>query len=267
MSHLLETHYGGFRSPLPGRGLVVGDTSGLKVRVEVDPRLDLPVIFNQWQLGSCTANATDAAFEYDASLDGKTVTLSRMWTYYQERKKEGELGQGDTGAVGHDAFWVAKNSGICSEKDWPYKWPGMQEGSTPSELIFDPKVPPASALSDQDYYRLTKPYVQLPRTEAAIKQALSNNQTVAFGFTVYESFESSSVASSGIVPMPAPDEKVLGGHEVLVVGYLKSEPHYALVRNSWGTSWGQSGYCLFPWTYLIDKSLTSDLVTIVRSVA
>jgi C1A family cysteine protease len=57
---------------------------------------------------------------------------------------------------------------------------------------------------------------------------------------------------------------VLGGHEVLVVGYLAAYPNHALVRNSWGTGWGIGGYFLMPWTFLLDSGFTGDLRTIVR---
>ena len=66
------------------------------------------------------------------------------------------------------------------------------------------------------------------------------------------------------MPIPHPDETVLGGHEVLVVGYLTGEPHYALVRNSWGTSWGLDGYFLMPWGFLLDPRMCSDFRTIKR---
>ena len=97
-----------------------------------------------------------------------------------------------------------------------------------------------------------------------MKAALSNRQTIAFGFTVYESFESPEVGKSGIVPLPNRNEKVLGGHEVLLVGYLKDETNYGLVRNSWGPGWGMGGYFLMPWAYLLDANLASDFRTIRR---
>lgn len=58
-----------------------------------------------------------------------------------------------------------------------------------------------------------------------------------FGFTVYESFESEQVAQTGIVPMPAPGETVVGGHCVVAVGYDDSKRTF-IIRNSWGTGWG-----------------------------
>jgi C1A family cysteine protease len=106
----------------------------------------------------------------------------------------------------------------------------------------------------------------VPRSVDAFKAALSNRQTCAFGFTVYESFESAEVAKTGIVPMPDRGEKVLGGHEVLMVGYLKDEPNYALVRNSWGTGWALDGYFLFPWAYVLSPQLASDFRTIRRGL-
>lgn len=231
------------------------DTSGLSIAAEVDPRHALPPIFDQGQLGSCTANAAAAAFQYDSILDhgaGKGAgLLSRLFIYYGERKIEGSLGQGDVGAYGHDAFTVAK-AGIPEEAAWPYDISTF-EGPVPKK-----------AITDEAHYKLTKPVKIVPRDEQSFKAALSNRQTIAIGFTVYESFETSSVAAHGVVPMPKRGEQVLGGHEVLIVGYLKSEPHYALVRNSWGTGWGISGYFLMPWAYILSASLSSDYRTIQR---
>lgn len=242
----------GFKPGFRLLGETVADTAGLTIADEVDPRKELPAIFDQGQLGSCTANATAAGFQFDGILDGKDPgPLSRLFIYYGERKIEGSLGQGDTGAYGHDAFTVAR-AGICKESDWPY------DIST-----FEGPVPKV-AIGDEGHYTLTKPVKAVTRSEQSMKAALSNRQTIAIGFSVYQSFESGAVAQSGIVPMPKRGEKLLGGHEVLIVGYLKEEPHYALVRNSWGTGWGEAGYFLMPWAYILSSSLASDYRTIQR---
>jgi len=67
------------------------------------------------------------------------------------------------------------------------------------------------------------------------------------------------------VPMPARGERTLGGHEVLLVGYLKDQVNYGLVRNSWGDGWALKGYFLMPWSYILDANLASDFRTIRRA--
>src|SRR5439155_537525 len=87
--------------------------SELAVRDEVDPRGDLPPVFDQGQLGSCTANAVAGAVEYDAKLNGTDPgALSRLWIYYYERKIEGSPADQDTGAYGRDGFKVCKTVGV-----------------------------------------------------------------------------------------------------------------------------------------------------------
>lgn len=230
------------------------DTTGLPILPEVDPRGRMPGIFDQGQLGSCTANATAAAFQYEAILDGHDPgPLSRLWVYYWERSLEHSLGAGDTGAYGHDAYKVAKH-GIPSESLWPYD-------------ISTFEGPPPAAADATRAYTLTKPVHTPRRSQNAFQQVLSNNQTIAFGFTVYDSFES-QWATPGIMPVPKPGEQILGGHEILIVGYLQTHPHYFLVRNSWGgpkTALDVTGYFLYPTSVLLDPNIASDFRTIVRS--
>ncbi len=88
----------------------------------------------------------------------------------------------------------------------------------------------------------------------AIREALFAKYPVIFGMTVYQSFESDAVAKSGIVPMPAADEAIVGGHCMVITGY---EHGYQLfiVRNSWGMDWGIDGQCLIPYDYLTNPDL------------
>ncbi|HBN08566.1 MAG TPA: hypothetical protein DD435_07915 [Cyanobacteria bacterium UBA8530] len=54
------------------------------------------------------------------------------------------------------------------------------------------------------------------------------------------------VASTGIMPMPKPSEQVFGGHAVLAVGYDDAKK-VLIVRNSWGSGWGDKGYFYMPY--------------------
>jgi C1A family cysteine protease len=250
--HLLDRHYGGWSPSLPDQRDHHADLSGIKLLLEVDPRAEMPPVYDQGRLGSCTANAVAAAVEYAAVIENRDIggTPSRLEIYYAERLIEHLPVSEDTGAWGRDGFRHAYGQGTIPESDWPYDVAKFAER------------PP---LDQEDRHRCGA-YKAVPKNLHAMKAALSNHQTVAFGFTVYESFESAAVDLTGVVPMPEPDERVLGGHEVLLVGYLKSEPNHGLVRNSWGASWGVGGYCLFPWAYLLSSN-ADDHRTIYRPAA
>jgi len=247
--------YGWRRSPPDDRDKITEPPD--LIQSEVDLRQGpMPLVYDQGQLGSCTANAVAAALQFDLSLDLATLApprrarrRSRLDIYYGERELEGELGQGDTGAYGRDGFRFAQNTGVLLEERWPYD-------------ISTYAGPPPAAYKR---YKLTKPYAHPAQDVDQIKAILSNQQTVAFGFTVYESFESGTVESTGIVPMPRSGEAELGGHEMLLVGYLSAHPGYFLARNSWGSSFGIGGYVLMPEQYITDAGLASDLRTIVRA--
>ena len=254
---MAHKHKYGWRPSLPDhRDIMFGSDAHLAGAVElaseIDPRDSLPLVYDQGQLGSCTGNAVAAAIQYDFYLDGKfplrSHRPSRLDIYYGERSLEGTLMNGDCGAVGRDGFKYAQQTGVMLERDWPY-------------VISQFQTPPPSGPRP---YKLTKQYASVPMDVTLIKTALNKQQTIAFGFTVYESFESGQVASNGIVPMPTPGEQVLGGHEVLIVGYLSAYPNHALVRNSWGANWGIGGYFLMPWSYITNSNLAGDLRTIVR---
>jgi hypothetical protein len=243
------------------------NVGGINIATEVDPRKILAAfIWNQWAMGSCTANCTTNHFRYDATIDGHDPgPLCRLGVYWGERKIEGMIGQGDTGAYGHDAFTVAK-AGIPLETAWKYDWSGMTSDSPPPEKYFDPKTEPKSYTSAEIAYKLTKQVAAVPQNEAAIKAVLSNKQLVSLGFVVYESFEQ-DWSTPGEMPMPQQGEQQIGGHEVLLCGYLRKYPNYALVANSWGTDWGLEGFFLMPWRYILNRQLVSDLRTIVRPIA
>jgi C1A family cysteine protease len=183
-------------------------------------------------------------------MDGKDCgELSRLWIYYFERAIEHTLDQGDCGAEGHDAFTVAKHK-IPNETLWPYDISKFEQKP--------PNVQPRA-------YKLTKPVHAVPQTEEAFKRVLSANQTIAYGFTVYRSFEE-QWATTGVMPEPNPSEEVLGGHENLLCGYLEAYPDHFLSLNSWGTEWGIfGGYFLFPKATLLDPNMATDFRTIVRA--
>jgi C1A family cysteine protease len=219
------------------------------------PSVDLskkcPPPYDQGQLGSCTANAIAGAIEFDQiKADLKEFTPSRLFIYYNERAMEGTINS-DAGAQIRDGIKSVATLGAPPETDWKYNIAKFSQ------------KPPAKAYSDAKQH-LVVLYQRLIQDLGTFKGCLASGFPFVFGFTCYESFESQAVAKSGILPMPASGEKVVGGHAVLCVGYDDKSRTF-LIRNSWGTDWGLKGYFKMPYAYLTNPKLASDLWTI-RSV-
>lgn len=98
-----------------------------------------------------------------------------------------------------------------------------------------------------------------------MKHCIADGYPFVFGFSVYDSFISNDVAKTGIVPMPSTTENLVGGHAVLAVGYDDTVKRFN-IRNSWGASWGQEGYCTMPYDYLTNRDLSDDFWT-VRTIS
>jgi C1A family cysteine protease len=210
-----------------------------------------PPVYNQGQIGSCTANGIGAAIQFDQmKLGKKSFTPSRLFIYYCERVIENSAAT-DSGAQVRDGIKAVATIGAPPETDWAY------------DVTKFAQQPPPTAYTDakQD---LVNTYARVAQILPQMQGCLADGYPFVFGFTVYASFESAAVAKSGIVPMPGPGESVVGGHCVVAVGYDNSKRMF-LIRNSWGTGWGLKGYCWMPYEYLLDAHLASDFWTI-RSV-
>jgi C1A family cysteine protease len=189
----------------------------------VDLRSECPPIYDQGQLGSCTANGIAGAVEFDQRKQGsKEFTPSRLFIYYNERVMEGTFNQ-DSGAQVRDGIKSVATLGAPPETDWPYDIQNFAQ------------KPPTAAYSDakQD---LVSSYARVAQNPTQMQGCLAEGYPFVFGFTAYESFESEAVAKTGIVPMPASGEAVVGGHCVVAVGYDDSQRTF-IIRNSWGTGW------------------------------
>jgi C1A family cysteine protease len=219
----------------------------------VDLRPGCPPVYDQGQLGSCTANAIGSAIQFEQirQKEPKSFAPSRLFIYYNERVMEHTVGQ-DAGAQIRDGIKSVNHIGACPETDWPYV------------ITKFTQKPPARAFKDA---RLGKAlsYQRVVQTLDRMRGCLAEGFPIVLGISVYESFESRQVAKSGVVPMPAKSEKLLGGHAILAVGYHDAEERF-IMRNPWGTSWGMKGYFTIPYAYLTDSNLCDDL-WMIRMVA
>jgi C1A family cysteine protease len=216
----------------------------------VDLRTGCSPVEDQGALGSCTANALVGALEFLEKKDGAAfVDLSRLFVYYNERVIEGTA-DSDSGAFLRDGIKSLAKQGVCPEPEWPYRIAAFRKKPTPK------------CYADAANHQITS-YRRIVTTDE-MRTCLADGFPFVFGFTVYESFESSQVAKTGIVNLPKPKEQVVGGHAVAAVGYDEAAQRF-IARNSWGTNWGMRGYFTIPYEYLADRNLSDDFWTIRAS--
>jgi C1A family cysteine protease len=215
---------------------------------KTDLRAKCPPVYDQGHLGSCTANAIAAAVEFDRMKQGLSDFVpSRLFIYYNERKIEGTVPT-DSGAMIRDGIKSVASDGACPEPEWPYVIANFTTR------------PPAKCYRDATLDRAVS-YQSILKDVNQMKGCLASGYPFIFGFTVYESFETATVAKTGHVPMPGWMERAVGGHAVLAVGYDERR-RWFLVRNSWGTRWGMKGYFTMPFAYLLQPGLAEDFWTI-----
>ena len=140
------------------------------------PASKCPPVYDQGQLGSCTANAIAAAFEFDQRKQKLDDFMpSRLFIYYNEREIEGTVGA-DSGAMIRDGIKVVAKLGVCTEDTWPYDIAKFTEAAADEGLHRGGEAPGDSSTA------ASPPPHQM-------QGCLAQGFPFVFGFTVYESFE------------------------------------------------------------------------------
>lgn len=223
----------------------------IKLPSSIDTRPDNPPIQNQQDIGSCAANSGAGEMSYMVyKATGKFVDFSRMALYNLARMNDGNF-QEDAGTYLRTIIKILAKYGIPPESAFQY---------TKDNLFIEPSQE-VLALAEKyqalSYYRILNGNVLL------VKQALASGYDVIFGATLYESFESEATAKTGIIAMP--DEKqetIVGGHATRIVGYDDSKQWF-IDANSWGTEWGDKGYCYMPYDFF--RKYASDVWAITKT--
>jgi C1A family cysteine protease len=204
--------------------------------VQVDLQAEMPPVYDQGELGSCTAHAVSVILEHRQLAQGELkVNPSRLFLYYEERRVGGYPIDQDTGAQVRDGIKVAASEGVPHEPDWPY------------DVSRFAQQPPPIAYSDAVQFEAVTYKRIVIGPGAPMRTALANRQPIAFGFSVPSLFESPAWnPATDFLPLPSLDDQFVGGHAVTIVGYDYTRKRFPVpvfkVRNSWGEQWGAGGY-------------------------
>jgi C1A family cysteine protease len=231
---------------------------GLPASVDLRPWCS--PIENQGNLGSCTAHAGVGLVEYFERRAFNTyLDASRRFLYKVTRNLL--HWQGDTGAFLRSTMKSMVLFGVPPEEYWRYDIAHFDDEPPAFCYAF------AQNYQTIQYYRLDPPGTTKSDLLNRVRQLLAAGLPAMFGFTVYSSI--STVGSDGNIPYPSAGEKVVGGHAIDVVGYddgrtIGKQKGAFLIRNSWGTAWGDQGYGWLPYAYL-ESGLATDWWSLLKA--
>jgi C1A family cysteine protease len=232
------------------------DVSLKSIPPSADLRQWCSPIENQGSLGSCTANAAAGVVEYfEKRAYGKHIDASRLFIYKTTRNLMGVTG--DTGAWLRNTMGALALTGVAPEKYWPY------------DISKYDTEPLAFTYAVADNYEALKYFCHdpigqnVPRATVLerVKLYIAYGIPSMFGFYGFDSFGHSDVA--GGIGFPCPGESAKWGHAIVAVGYddnkkvkntvcNKTTTGAFLIRNSWGTGWGDHGYGWLPYQYVLN---------------
>lgn len=243
----------------------LGFRDGKSLPACVDLRKWCSPVFDQGDLGSCTANAGAGLLEYiEIKTKGTYIDASRLFLYKVTRNLSHETG--DVGAYLRKTMEAMVLIGIVPEEYWPYNTSRFDK--EPSAFCYAV----ASNFKTLKYVSLDPATRSLKENLVQIKTVLAGGLASIFGFTIYDSIAQTRT-NCGQIPFPTDKESVRGGHALMAVGYddkmtitnqidgSKTTGAF-LIRNSWGTQWGDLGYGWLPYKYVL-TGLAQDWWTLM----
>jgi C1A family cysteine protease len=184
----------------------------------LDYRPLLLPVRNQGQAETCVAEASACMKEYQ---ERTTINLQEYMAsqfIYNCRSNYPTVGM-----YLSDAMTILSTLGCPLEETYQY---GTSQ--TRSQI-------PAAVMTEAANFKIASS--ASVTTSAGLQSALAQNGVCIISFPMYNNSTTFWIPGSG--------DTELGGHCVAVVGYT---PAGFILRNSWGSSWGDNGYTTFPFS-------------------
>jgi C1A family cysteine protease len=210
-------------------------------RKQSEKILNVPRLLNQGSIPSCVANVA----AYGLMIERRTKKIpSRLFLYWNSRARhQKQKTMKMTGTYIRDCVKQLCVMGVPEEKHWPY--------STDKKRVN--RQPPFTA-----YIKAHKAkkgiYCSIKSAgDQRIKDiitAISLEYPVIFGARISREFYG---YRPGTI-LTVPKKSIVGGHALTIVGYSKCAKGYKFrVVNSWGSRWGDNGYCWIDEKYIRSK--------------
>ena len=198
---------------------------------------------NQLGLSSCVGNAVCDALEILLGQNGKVIQLSRLFVYWNARVYTQDTDK-DEGCFIKHAFDSLETLGSCSEDLWKYD---------ENKVFLQPNLFSYKEANDNkinSFYRISD-----NKRLNEIEEAIRSNHPVVFGTAISKNFTEYHNQSNIIWEPPT---KTIGNHAMIITGIRwNNSKREFLIRNSWGSSFGDNGHTWFSENY-INSSLSDD---------
>ena len=256
----------GWRRDIPDhRDISLHDQSIIKLLVDIPSRHEgprpqqsdlreyCPEITDQGRLNTGATCACLGLIQYYVRrAEGRMLSPSRLFTYKTSRRRLGW--SGDTGTSLRETWKSIAKLGVVPEKDWPYDIYKLDD--EPDAYLYHC----AEKFTTMRYVRLDRGDSEM--TLQNIRAFLAAGFPCVFGFTVC-----TSLSTGSEIRFPTSYDSVRGGQAVMAVGYDDGLSFYSsrgalLIRNSWGTAWGEDGYGWLPYDY-VRGQLATDFWTVL----
>lgn len=189
----------------------------VELPIRYDLRHQMTPIRDQGTQGTCSAQTASAMKEWQENTDIQFKHYMSPQFVYNLRAN-----QGAEGMTPRDTMEILYKIGIVPESNYPYN-------------NHNPITEALKLLANK--YKI-QGYAQA-NTVDSLKKALFGNGPCYIAFPVY------NPERMDFWKQEYPNQQMIGGHAVTVVGYLEDR---FIIRNSWSSSWGESGYTYFPFS-------------------
>lgn len=226
----------------------------------VDLGAKMMPIYDQGNLGSCTAQAIGAALEYvnhwqpglqnlGLQPNPEPFTIpSRLFLYYNGRAEVG-MENLDWGLSIVNCIDAVARYGFAPESDWPYNV---------SQFAVKP---PVAAYASGNKERLTMFPRRIALDLRMCKMVLSFGYPIVFGVAIenrFMAYMTDLINGQRVIKIPRDPVTTIGTHAMVICGYREDLRAFQ-VRNSWSDAWGEGGYCWMPYDYLLDPRYAFDM--------